>query len=61
MQKTDFHIVFERLAEASMVAEIGEDGTLIPQVLLDELDEIAELRRLAAELSTPDITSFTTT
>ena len=48
-----FQIVFEKLAEA-----IAEEGEL--KALDSELDELAELRRLSLELSSPEPLTFTT-
>jgi len=53
-----FKIVFEKLEEAVHQDGLGD---LVISVSPEELDEIEELRRFAAELSQPEPASFTTT
>lgn len=52
----DFTIVFEQLALETAGEEVIDAGSS-----KEELDEIDELRRFAAEMNQPEPTSFTTT
>lgn len=60
MRPTDYTIVFKKLREAT-----GKDLSLklssSADLDLDELEEIDELRRLAAQISEPEPTSYTST
>ncbi len=52
-----FRIVFEQLDEA-----VQQDGSVSVEriaIVSDELDEIAELRRLSADLAEPESRSYT--
>ena len=51
-----FKLVFEQLEAAK-----SEEGNAAETIQPDELDEIEELRRFAAELNQPQPTLFTTT
>jgi hypothetical protein len=58
MEPTRFKVVFERLAGATA----SEGASSEPMAFVhEELDEIAELRRLALELSEPEPQSYTLT
>lgn len=59
----DFTIIFERMdAEARAEASAQEGGAVMLSVdSLAELDELAELRRVVAEITEPEPLSFTTT
>lgn len=56
MNDYDYEIVFKKLAE--LEAQLSEERS---QAERNELDDIDELRRFAAEICQPDPTSFTTT
>ena len=57
MEPSRFKIVFEKLAELTPANEaVGEEGVTFVR---EELDEIAELRRLALEISEPEPGSYT--
>lgn len=56
-----FEIVFVKLAEALAIDEAGDSNSACAaDANPKELDEIAELRRLAFEISQPDLVSYTT-
>jgi len=55
-----FGIVFEKMAEMTETSDKAEFSVLA-ETSRDEYDEMAELRRLSAELATPDVSFFTTT
>ena len=57
MNNHNYHVVFEKLAELRNEGEPTADQEAKAQ----ELDEIEELRRFAADLQDPDLVSFTTT
>jgi hypothetical protein len=59
----DFTIIFEKIDEqARGDAPEQEDGAfMLSGEGLIELDELAELRRVVAEITEPDPLSFTTT
>ena len=53
----NYDIVFEKLAEVT----VDEEPLIKHEASVQELDEIEELRRFAAELQEPEPCSFTTT
>ena len=55
-----FEIVFDKLAEQDSDSESVRTLALESERLAPELEEIAELRRLVAELSEPEPSSYTT-
>ena len=59
----DFRIIFEKRDEEVGKAALssGPGAVVLSAVTLVELDELAELRRLVAEITEPDPLSFTTT
>ena len=58
MPRADYTIVFKKLDEALTAApDLARPTELDP----NELDEINELRRLAAEISDPEPSSYTST
>ena len=61
MDKTDFQIIFDKLADASKGDGVNSDWIIVSEAAREELDEIAELRRLSNELTPPDVVSYTTT
>ena len=61
MDRTDFQIIFDKLAEAGQENSGLADFAKVSETTSEELDEIAELRRLSSELAAPDIVCFTTT
>jgi hypothetical protein len=57
-----FKIVFEKLAEFENARPEGCDATPSDvEALAQELDEIAELRRIVTDVSEPPSTTFTST
>ncbi len=59
MTESRFRVIFEKLAEAE---EAKEPPTPAPAwIVREELDEIAELRRLALEITEPEPQSYTIT
>jgi hypothetical protein len=65
MPSNDFTIIFEKLnADAQPVAESAEGqggAAILSDAYMVELDELAELGRVAAEIAEPEPMSFTTT
>jgi hypothetical protein len=61
MEKIDFQIVFDKLADAAKDNGEKAEWAFLSEAARDELDEIAELRRLSNELIPPDVVCFTTT
>lgn len=62
----DFTIVFEKLHELQKHPSLNRaaqavDTLVIPSDALREMDEISELRRLVAEITEPEPTSYTMT
>lgn len=55
-----FKIIFEKLAEAAEEEHEGERAYTSDE-MREEIDEIAELRRLVLETTDPDQKSYTTT
>lgn len=51
----DFSIVFEKLQEASA------EGFTLQATSVDELEEIARLRKIVLEITEPELMSYTTT
>jgi hypothetical protein len=51
VSESRFRVIFERLPQAEEAKEPGSDLLWIGR---EELDEIAELRRLALEISEPE-------
>ena len=62
MEQGRFRIVFEMLAKA-VDEQAGSSGESLHefQTMRDEIDEIAELRRLVLETTEPDPKSYTAT
>ena len=65
MSTRDFSIIFEQLnmaAQPVVESTEGQGGAvLLPDGDIVDLDELAELRRAAAEIAEPEPMSFTTT
>lgn len=61
MDKTDFQIVFNKLTGATSGSGAETEWAILSETACEELDEIAELRRLSDQLSAPDVSSYTTT
>jgi hypothetical protein len=59
----DFAIIFEKMDEQARVDEPEHEGVtvMLTGEGLVELDELAELRRVVAEITEPEPLSFTTT
>jgi hypothetical protein len=59
----DFTIIFAKMDELARVDVPGQDdgAVMLSGEGLVELDELAELRRLVAEITEPEPLSFTTT
>lgn len=61
----DFTVVFEKLDELQKNSSPAEQRHVEPLVIspdnLREMDEISELRRLVAEITEPEPTSYTMT
>jgi len=59
----DFTIIFEKLDEQTRVEAPEQQGgiVMLSGEGLIELDELAELRRVVAEITEPEPLSFTTT
>jgi hypothetical protein len=53
----NYDIVFEKLKELSE----GDPSVVLKEATVQELDEIEELRRFAADIQEPEPCSFTTT
>jgi hypothetical protein len=60
MNEKHFEIVFDKLAERDQERDSVRSLALESERLAPELEEIAELRRLVAELSEPEPLSYTT-
>jgi hypothetical protein len=58
----DFTIIFEKLEEQARVEAPGQHGgiVMLSGESLNELDELAELRRIVAEITEPEPLCFTT-
>ena len=65
MQTKDFTLVFEKFNEiappAGDLLESRETVVALTDGYLEELDELAELRRVVSEITDPEPLSFTTT
>ena len=61
MDKTDFQIIFDKLADACKGDGANADWIIVSEAAREELDEIAELRRLSNELTPPDVVCYKTT
>lgn len=61
MEQTGFQIIFDKLSEAVKTDNGSVDWAIVSESTREELDEIAELRRLSNELTPPDISCYTTT
>ena len=59
----DFTIIFEKIDEQARVGAPEQEGgaVMLSGEGLVELDELAELRRVVAEITEPEPLSFTTT
>ncbi len=57
---SEFEIVFDKMAEL-VKQDAEDDGVVRPMPSSEELDELDELRRFAADLQDPDPVFFTTT
>jgi hypothetical protein len=59
----DFTIIFEKMDEQAQGEALEQQGgaIVLSGESLVELDELAELRRVVAEITEPDPLSFTTT
>ena len=58
MDHDTYTIIFQELAKAAATAEPGHEAA---EATRAEIDEIAELRRLVAEITEPEPTSYTST
>ena len=58
MDHDTYTIIFQELAKAGAAAEPGHESA---EATRAEIDEIAELRRLVAEITEPEPTSYTST
>jgi len=61
MDKTGFQIIFDELAKAAKQDGSKAEWAIVSEAAREELDEIAELRRLSNELTPPDVVCYTTT
>ena len=61
MDRTHFQIIFEKFAHAAKDNGDSAEWAILSEAGLEELDEIAELRRLSSELTPPDVTCYTST
>jgi hypothetical protein len=58
----DFTIIFDKIGQSQVdVPEQQSGGVMLSGESLAELDELAELRRVVAEITEPEPLSFTTT
>lgn len=61
MDTMSFQIIFDRLADTAKGDCVKAEWAIVSEASRDELDEIAELRRLSNELKPPDVVCYTTT
>lgn len=61
MKKTRFQVIFQELDRMNEGAIRREEHELPGEFLVEELDEIDELRRLSLSLKTPEVRYFTRT
>lgn len=61
MDKKDFQVVFNKLAALADEDAVPVTWEVVSEVSIEELDEIAELRRITEEITPPEMTCYTTT